>query len=267
MSIIPFESIRFPQTDEPLISKMSILYNYSTPIWYANRSQKKEDVDLKILSIAPVFNQNNQTDNDLLVSAYRGGFNLSPLTYSLNELAGIKNLCKENQVGYYELTKEKSSEKILKTVINKYNVLHFATHGLTNMENHERSGIFLYPDKNKCDSCLEEDNFLSLGEIYNLNLKAELAVLSACNSGSGKIAEGEGIMALPKGFLYAGVPNIIASLWIVHDERTKELMVAFYRHLLEDKVNYAEALRRAKLDCIEKGFLPVDWSGFVLIGN
>lgn len=267
MSTLPFESIRFPKTNEPLISKLSISYNYSTPIWYANRTLKKENVDLKILSIAPVFNQKKQDDNDLLVSAYRGGFNLTPLTYSLEELSGIKKLSIKNKIDYFQLTNKESSEKNLKANINNYNILHFATHGLTNKENYERSGIFLYPEKNDCDSCLHEDNFLSLGEIYNLDLNAELAVLSACNSGSGKIAEGEGIMALPKGFIYAGVPNVIASLWKVHDENTKELMVAFYKHLIEDKVSYAEALRRAKLDCIEKGFLPVDWAGFVLIGN
>jgi len=94
-----------------------------------------------------------------------------------------------------------------------------------------------------------------------------LVVLSACKSGYGKVEKGEGVISLPRSFLFNGVPNVIASLWKVHDERTKDLMVAFYKHLLEDKVSYAEALRLAKLDCIKKGFLPLDWAGFVLIGE
>ena len=73
-------------------------------------------------------------------------------------------------------------------------------------------------------------------------------------------------MALPRGFMFAGVPNVIASLWSVQDERTQELMEAFYSYLLEGN-SYSEALRLAKLDSIKKGSLPMDWAGFILIGN
>ena len=88
----------------------------------------------------------------------------------------------------------------------------------------------------------------------------------ACNTGTGEIAEGEGVLALPRGFILSGVPNVISTLWKVHDEKTKDLMTSFYHHLLAGNT-YAEALRLAKLDAIEKGVLPLDWAGGVLTGS
>jgi len=93
-----------------------------------------------------------------------------------------------------------------------------------------------------------------------------LVVLSACKTGTGKIEEGEGVMALPRGFIFAGVPNLMVSLWKIHDKHTKTLMVNFYKHLLEGN-DYAKSLRLAKLQQIQKGALPLDWSGIVLIGK
>ncbi|MFO8021842.1 MAG: CHAT domain-containing protein, partial [Perlabentimonas sp.] len=155
-----------------------------------------------------------------------------------------------------------ATEQNLTLEINKFDILHFATHGLVNKDKPERSGIYLYPFTRTST----ENNFLSLGQLQNLKINANLAVLSACNTGSGAIAEGEGVMALPRGFIFAGVPNVIASLWKVNDERTKDLMVLFYKHLLDGN-SYANALRLTKIDCIERGFLPLDWAGFVLIGS
>ncbi len=96
--------------------------------------------------------------------------------------------------------------------------------------------------------------------------KANLVVLSACNSGVGALAEGEGVLSLPRGFIYAGVPNVMASLWKIHDKKTKDLMVSFYEHLVAGE-SYPRALQLAKLDCIKKGFLPVDRAGFIFIGT
>jgi len=143
--------------------------------------------------------------------------------------------------------------------VKNFDIVHIATHGYVDKKDYTNSGLFF--------SQQNGDDFLSLNEIYNLDTQANLIVLSACKTNVGQSQTGEGLMALPRGFIYAGVPNVIASLWKVHDEKTKDLMVAFYKYLLEDKETYAGALRKAKLECIEKGFLPLDWAGFVLIGN
>jgi CHAT domain-containing protein len=92
--------------------------------------------------------------------------------------------------------------------------------------------------------------------------------LSACQTGAGKLARGEGIMALTRGFLYSGARNIIASLWKVYDQHTSQLMVELYRQILSGK-SYSAALRAAKLKMLEKPETagPQSWAAFVLIGR
>ena len=105
-------------------------------------------------------------------------------------------------------------------------------------------------------------------EIYNLNLNADLVVLSACESGLGKIVKGEGIIGLTRGFIYSGARNIVVSLWQVADKSTSELMIEFYRNILDGK-SYSSSLREAKLKLIKDGTYsyPLEWSPFVLIGK
>ena len=108
------------------------------------------------------------------------------------------------------------------------------------------------------------------GEIYNLELNADLTVLSACETGLGKIAEGEGVIGLTRALLYAGSKNIIVSLWQVSDESTSQLMVDFYKNIfLNDKEGFSENLTKSKLKLINEGKFahPFFWSPFVLIGK
>ncbi len=93
----------------------------------------------------------------------------------------------------------------------------------------------------------------------------QLVVLSACDTGLGKIENAEGVVGLPKAFIQAGAKNIIMSLWSVNDAKTATLMKKFYHHLHKDKKqNYSEALRKAKLEMTKEH--PYYWSGFVLSG-
>jgi len=118
------------------------------------------------------------------------------------------------------------------------------------------------------DSTSGEDGILYSEEIFTLDLDARLVVLSACESGLGKIKKGEGILSLTRGFLYAGADNVIASLWQVADESTSELMINFYKSLLENKTISA-SLREAKINLIRnrKYSYPLEWAPFVLIGS
>jgi len=151
--------------------------------------------------------------------------------------------------------------------LKNYKYLHFATHGFVNTDKPELSGIFLAQD-----STLDEDGILYQGEIYNLELNADLTVLSACETGLGKIKKGEGLIGLTRALLYAGSRNIIVSLWSVADESTSELMIDFYKNLLEGNQllsEFSKPLQKAKLKMIEEGKYahPFYWSPFILIGK
>jgi CHAT domain-containing protein len=101
-----------------------------------------------------------------------------------------------------------------------------------------------------------------------MSLNADLVVLSACETGKGKMVRGEGVLGLPRAFLYAGARNVVLSLWSVSDEGTASLMKVFYRELVQGRRSPGEALARAKEEMIgtERWHHPFYWAGFVLVG-
>ena len=108
-----------------------------------------------------------------------------------------------------------------------------------------------------------------LNEIFNLDLGgAELVVLSACETGLGKNTTGEGMVGITRGFMYAGSPRLVVSLWKVSDDATVELMRRFYSGILKDKLPPAEALRKAQLEMLDTEWnSPNVWSAFVFQGE
>ncbi|MGI8997186.1 MAG: CHAT domain-containing protein, partial [Pyrinomonadaceae bacterium] len=111
--------------------------------------------------------------------------------------------------------------------------------------------------------------FLRLNEIYNLKLNAELVVLSACRTGLGKEIKGEGLIGLTRGFMYAGSPRVVASLWKVDDVATAELMKRFYQKMLRDHLRPAAALRAAQVEMWRqpRWQSPYYWAAFQLQGE
>jgi CHAT domain-containing protein len=114
-----------------------------------------------------------------------------------------------------------------------------------------------------------QDGYLRLHDIYNLNLPAELVVLSACQTGVGKQVKGEGLIALTRGFMYAGAKSVVASLWKVDDEATAALMAEFYKQMFRNKLKPAAALRQAQSNISkEKRWQsPYYWAGFFIQGE
>ncbi|MBX7223360.1 MAG: CHAT domain-containing protein [Blastocatellia bacterium] len=157
------------------------------------------------------------------------------------------------------LTAEKSN-------LGRYQILHFATHGLIPPQSPELAGLVL--SLVKADGT-QQDGYLGLPEIYNLSLNAELVVLSACRTGWGKEIKGEGIVGLTRGFLYAGSERVLVSLWDVHDQGTAELMKHFYRFLLVQHLTPAAALRKAQMLMLKNPTwqAPYYWAGFALQGK
>ncbi len=151
--------------------------------------------------------------------------------------------------------------------LSKYRILHFATHGLLDSVHPELSGLVL--------SLIDEEKrpvngFIRAHELYKRQLGADLVVLSACETGLGREVRGEGIVGLPRGFLYAGVPRVVVSLWNVADESTAHLMETFYEALDRGQTPSA-ALRKAQLAMLrsdnEAWRLPFYWGAFAFVGE
>jgi CHAT domain-containing protein len=150
--------------------------------------------------------------------------------------------------------------------LSQYRIVHFATHGLLNSEHPELSGlVFSLVDKNG----KPQDGFLQLQDIYNLNLPADLVVLSACETALGKEINGEGLIGLTRGFMYAGASRVVASLWKVSDVATARLMAYFYSAMEKDGLPPAAALRAAQIQMWKqkRWSAPYYWAGFQIQGE
>lgn len=153
------------------------------------------------------------------------------------------------------------------TALSAYRYLHFATHGLLNSQHPELSGVVLSLVNEQGRA---QDGFLRLHDIYQLRLNAELVVLSACQTGLGREVRGEGLIGLTRGFMYAGAPRVVASLWKVDDAATAELMSRFYRGILKEGKTPAAALRAAQIEMWQQPNWrrsPFYWAAFVLQGD
>ena len=150
--------------------------------------------------------------------------------------------------------------------LGAYRYVHLATHGFVDSQHPELSGIVLsmYDERGA-----PQDGFLRAHEVFNLKLPAELVTLSACQTGLGQEIKGEGLVSLARGFMYAGAPRVVVSLWSVSDEATAELMTHFYRGILVEKLRPAQALQRAQAAMLndKRYSAPFYWAAFTLQGE
>ncbi|HKO98579.1 MAG TPA: CHAT domain-containing tetratricopeptide repeat protein [Pyrinomonadaceae bacterium] len=150
--------------------------------------------------------------------------------------------------------------------LSQYRYVHFSTHGLLNSVHPELSGVVFSLVNERGES---QDGFLRAHEIFNLKFPAEVVVLSACQTGIGKEVRGEGLVSLTRGFMHAGAPRVVVSLWDVSDSGTTELMVRFYRGMLKEGMRPAAALRAAQVSLMndERWASPYYWASFTLQGE
>jgi len=150
--------------------------------------------------------------------------------------------------------------------LSRYRYVHFATHGYIDSERPDLSALVLSLVDQQGNA---QDGFLRAHEIYNLNLPAELVVLSACQTGLGKEIKGEGLVGLTQAFMYAGARRVVVSLWNVNDKATAELMRRFYRGMLKQGLTPAAALRQAQGEMAQdpQWQAPYYWAAFVLQGD
>jgi CHAT domain-containing protein/Tfp pilus assembly protein PilF len=225
-------------------------------------NEKARSADSDEMDIA--FLQMTRSGRETGVIDAEAGF--GRLLSTRREAAAISALVPERE-RMLALDFEASRTTALKPELGEYRILHFATYGMLNNVHPELSGIVLsLVDK----SGHQQDGFLRLQDIYNLKLSAELVALSACQTGLGKEIKGEGLIGLTRGFMYAGAPRIVASLWKVDDRATGELMKRFYQGMLgPEALRPAGALRQAQLSIWKQKQWrePYYWAGFVLQGE
>jgi len=193
---------------------------------------------------------------------------LGPLPDAENQVVALKQIYGENRSAIY--VGQAATEERIKADAAKYSILNFATHCLLDNANPIYSHLVLSTSPGS-----REDGLLEAWEVMNLDLNADLAVLSACETARGKISPGEGVIGLAWAFFVAGCPSIVVTQWKVESSSTTELVVAFHRNLKYFMSSPAwtlkkvEALRSAALKLIrsEKYKHPFYWAGFVLVGD
>jgi CHAT domain-containing protein/tetratricopeptide (TPR) repeat protein len=239
---LPFEALQDAE-GKYLLEKFTVRYQYSTAL--LRDDIKKRGANKGSLAMAPFSN----TGNGLFAR----------LAYSKNEVENVEgNILLDNA----------ATKKRFLAAADKYGILHLATHTIVNDTLPEQSLIAFYP----ATGVPQNENNLYVQEIYNLKLDStKLVILSACETGTGKLAKGEGLMSLARAFTYAGCPNIIASLWKADDKSTAWIIQRFY-HYQQNGMDAATALQKAKIDYIqspdiEKRFkTPNYWAHLVLTG-
>ncbi len=280
--IQPDSNIHFSQMPY-LLNKYQISYALSSTVYHKNKyvTHTSPAISNELLAYAPVFNEpqdinsfSSGTRNPLLAgnrehvgrTLTADGKYVSALPATADEVQSIAEVFKEKgQKASIFLYQNANENQFKHSDITKSKYLHIATHGFINEEQPDLSGLLLFPDSTK-----QEDHILYSGEVYNLKLNADLVVLSACETGLGKVASGEGLLGLSRAFFYAGAENLVVSLWKVQDQATADLMVFFYQEFLSGQSkNFSTPLREAKLKLIrsENFSHPYYWSAFVLIGQ
>lgn len=244
-----------------LIKESALSYAPSATTFFDELNIKKAANNGRILAFGPDYSADNSTLDE---KDENGKLLRNSLANLANTKDEINNLRDYFNVKVY--LGSKATETKFKTIAPDYRVLHLAMHTLINNENPLYSKLIFF--KPKGDTL--EDGMLNASELINMDLHAEMAVLSACNTGSGKMRKGEGIMSLSRDFFYAGVPGIIMTAWAVEDRAGVKLMEYFYKYIAQGKPRN-EALRLSKIEyletCDKLSSHPHYWAAYMNVGD
>jgi CHAT domain-containing protein len=264
LSYIPFEAllVELPDTSSQIqfarlpyfIRNNTVNYAYSANLHFKfNDLQRKAGT--KVLAFAPEY----KTDTVVFENEK---INLIPLPGVQRE---VDLIAKEVKTKVFK--GNEASELNFRENSGDFEILHLAMHAFIN-DSLPAFSRFAFAQNN--NETPENDGWLNTADIYNLDLNARLTVLSACNTGSGSLKEGEGVMSLARGFLYAGCPSIVMTQWEVEDNAGTQIMSSFYNYLKKGHPT-DEALRLAKLAYLEEAnprmAHPHYWLGYISIGN
>lgn len=261
-----------------LVTKHEISYHYSATLLLhgLERQEKTNKQPNSFLGVAPVqFKEHEEpvgvvmtnkasTNNQTKVLRTTRFGSVDNLPNSALEVKRVFELFQAKQLNAKALLYNAASKEKFKAHVKNQKYILIATHGFTQekQQNDLKTGIYLAQDIDHPN----DEVILYTAETYHLELSADLVVLSSCESGIGELQKGEGMVAINRGFLYAGAANIIFSLFEIPDESTKVLIEQLFQYILAGDP-YATALQKVKMNMIaDPMFTPQDWGGFVLIG-
>jgi CHAT domain-containing protein/Tfp pilus assembly protein PilF len=269
---LPFESLILPGAgrDKYLVERYRVSYAPSATIYYWLKTKPRLSPHAGgILAfgdpeVGPdrLRSRRGRASNDLFLEMYLDlGYDFTRLPHSRKEVM--------NAAGYFPaedrrvyLGSRAREASVAENFSRSFQVVHFACHAFVDSRQPVRSALVLTADPKTGD-----DGFLQVRELYNRRIEANLVVLSACQTGRGRLEAGEGILGLPRIFFYAGASSVITTLWPVGDANAQKIMAAFYRYLAGGD-SKAGALQKAKIEMILSGSRdPHEWAGFVLNGE
>jgi CHAT domain-containing protein/tetratricopeptide (TPR) repeat protein len=273
LEYVPFSALPLePEDGKPLLARHEVVYLPSASVLALERQLRagRPQAERRLAVLAdPVFDV-----RDPRVVRPRGGAPLPApsgpppferLPASRREAEAIAVLAGSPGGTMMALDFAAARSAVLGDRLAPFQVVHFATHGVLDAEHPALSGLALSTVDREGRP---QEGFLDLRDIYGLRLGADLVVLSGCRTALGREVKGEGLMGLARGFLSAGAPRVVASLWPVEDRATAALMTRFYRALWQEGLPPAAALRAAQLAVRgERRWRdPYFWAGFVLEG-
>ncbi|MBP7849366.1 MAG: CHAT domain-containing protein [Lentimicrobiaceae bacterium] len=243
-----------------LIRDHNISYAYLATLQY-RREVSHSKRATKAIAFAPNYTGIREAPSENLLSLRGMEKFLLPIKHAKMEMDLLKD-----KADARIFTDDAANESNFKALSPEYDIIHLAMHSVVDNENPMLSKlVFTIPSEVQ-----EEDGLLNAFEIYNLNLRARMLVLSACNTGYGQMQKGEGIISIGRAFMYAGIPGIIMTLWEIEDKSGYDIMTHFYKYLSQGK-DRDESIRLAKLDYLQAaGKLhahPYFWAAYINIGD
>ncbi len=267
LSYIPFETLPVAPVSEEeilyselpyLMKDFNISYTYSATL-LAESVKKGLRLSNNLIAFAPVYTESINIDSLLLTRDVRQSI-ITDLPFARQEAEYVSGL-----TGGRLYINSGATEAVFKEKAGDFDIIHMAMHTILNDQFPMHSKMLFYQDKDSI-----EDGFLNTYEVYDIPLKAKMVILSSCNTGTGNLYSGEGILSLARGFLYSGSQSVVMSMWEIEDRSGTEIVKSFYSHLKRGE-SKSKALKRARLDYLKNADMlrshPYFWSALIIYGN
>jgi len=267
LSYVPFESIPIPTKGEKrnnyrdlnyLMNEYDISYTYSATLM-AEYVKKGINSSNKLIAFAPNYPDPINIQSVLMSRQATQGV-LNDLPYARKEAEYVTEI-----TGGKLYENGDARESVYKQESGKYDIIHLAMHTLLNDRDPMRSTLIFSQSANSI-----EDGYLKTYEVYGIPLKAKMVVLSSCNTGSGLLLSGEGIISLARGFIFSGSQSVVMSMWEIEDKSGTDIVEMFYKYLKEGYTKSA-ALKKARMNFLKNSDQlrshPYFWSTLVVYGD